>query len=46
MGELKEGIKKYIHFYNTKRFHQSLDYQTPDEKYQSFIEEKTLVKAV
>jgi len=31
--ELKEGIRRYIQFYNTERFHQSLEYQTPDEVY-------------
>jgi len=33
MIDLKEGIKRYINFYNTERFHQSLDYTTPDEMY-------------
>lgn len=27
--ELWHGLDKYFHFYNEKRFHQSLDYQTP-----------------
>lgn len=31
--ELKEGIKRYITFYNNKRWHQSLDYKTPAEVY-------------
>lgn len=29
----KQGIAQYIHFYNTKRPHQSLDYQTPAAVY-------------
>lgn len=33
MDELKAAIKNYFSFYNTKRFHQSLDYETPDEIY-------------
>jgi putative transposase len=33
MKELKEGIDKYYQFYNMERFHQSLDYSTPDEIY-------------
>ena len=33
MDDLKSAIKKYFLFYNTKRFHQSLDYETPDEIY-------------
>lgn len=33
MIELKEGIKRYMKFYNTERFHQSLEYATPDEMY-------------
>lgn len=31
--ELREGLIKYFHFYNTKRFHQSLDYNRPDDIY-------------
>ncbi len=31
--DLKRGVRKYFIFYNTRRFHQSLDYQTPDEVY-------------
>ena len=31
--ELKDGISKYMKFYNTERFHQSLEYKTPDEVY-------------
>jgi putative transposase len=37
MAELKEGIKKYMEFYNSERFHQSLDYETPDEMYYSIF---------
>ena len=33
MKELKEGINAYFNFYNTARFHQSLDYNVPDEMY-------------
>ena len=35
MADLKEGIKRYVSFYNSERFHQSLDYATPDEIYWS-----------
>ncbi len=35
MAELKKGVKKYFHFYNTERFHQSLNYETPSEIYHS-----------
>lgn len=35
INELKLAVKKYFNFYNTERFHQSLDYQTPDEIYYS-----------
>lgn len=30
---LYEGIKAYMHFYNTERLHQSLNYQTPGQHY-------------
>ncbi len=33
MAALREGIKDYFLFYNTKRTHQSLAKQTPDEVY-------------
>ena len=35
MADLKEGIKRYVKFYNTERFHQSLDYLTPEQVYDS-----------
>lgn len=31
--ECRLGVKNYFIFYNTKRFHQSLEYLTPDEIY-------------
>lgn len=36
--ELKTAVAKYFKFYNTERFHQSLDYETPDEMYYSAFE--------
>lgn len=33
MKELKEAIDNYFYFFNTERFHQSLEYSTPDEIY-------------
>jgi putative transposase len=35
MDDLKKSLKKYFNFYNTERFHQSLEYATPDEIYYS-----------
>jgi len=35
MRELKEGVARYMHFYNVERFHESLDYETPDDRYRS-----------
>ena len=35
MDELKTAVKRYFHFYNAERFHQSLEYATPDEIYES-----------
>ena len=34
MKELKEGVKRYFEFYNSERFHQSHNYNTP--MYESF----------
>ena len=31
LTELKAGIKRYMGFYNSERFHASQDYQTPDQ---------------
>jgi len=36
--ELKEGIKRYIHKYNFKRFHSSIGYQKPMNYYLKSIE--------
>ncbi len=33
MIELHESVSRYFDFYNEERFHQSLDYSTPDEIY-------------
>jgi putative transposase len=35
MSELYVGLKEYFAFYNAERFHQSLEYKTPDEVYLS-----------
>jgi len=35
--ELKEGVKKYIHKYNFKRFHSAIGYQKPMNYYLEFI---------
>ncbi len=39
-GEVYLGLKKYFEFYNTERFHQSLDYQTPYEVYHFGLKKK------
>jgi putative transposase len=36
MEELNEGVGRYFVFYNTERFHQSLEYQTPEIMHESF----------
>jgi len=33
MGELKAGVARYFAFYNGRRFHESLGYETPDAIY-------------
>ena len=45
MKELKEGIKRYFRFYNTERFHQSLEYLTPEVMYKSFSSREDLNNA-
>ena len=39
-GEAYLGLKKYFDFYNTERFHQSLDYRTPYEVYNFGLKKK------
>jgi putative transposase len=45
MEDLKTALKKYFNFYNTERFHQSLDYATPDEMYNSVFNNQYQEKA-
>lgn len=33
VSELKQALTKYFEFYNTKRYHQALNYKTPEEVY-------------
>ncbi|NLL64024.1 MAG: transposase [Ruminococcaceae bacterium] len=33
LGELRRGLKEFIDFFNGKRLHQGLVYQTPDAVY-------------
>lgn len=40
MKDLRSGINRYFDFYNNVRFHQSLDYRTPDEMHQSFVQDE------
>jgi putative transposase len=35
MIELKAGVARYIKFYNSERFHESLGYETPDSAYEN-----------
>ena len=35
LREASKGIGKFIHYYNTKRLHSSIDYQTPSEAYEA-----------
>jgi len=34
--DMKRDLSRYFRFYNSQRYHQSLDYRTPDEMYKSF----------
>jgi putative transposase len=40
--EARIGINKFINFYNTKRLHSSLNYQTPDEIYYNIITDNNM----
>lgn len=43
--ECIDGIKRYFEFYNAGRFHQSLEYWTPDEIYFGFKDGRDLILA-
>ena len=45
MADLKAGIGRYFEFYNTERFHQSLDYLTPEIMYESFSRREDIPSA-
>ncbi|MBK5261027.1 MAG: transposase [Peptostreptococcaceae bacterium] len=36
LRSLKKGVIQYFRFYNQDRFHQSLEYETPNMWYESF----------
>lgn len=42
LEELHEGVDRYFRFYNTERFHQALEYNTPEQMHRSFVEEESL----
>ena len=44
LGGLKQGLKEFIEFFNMERFHQGLDYQTPDAVYYGAFPVKGLEK--
>ena len=35
LREASKGIGKFIDYYNTKRLHSSIEYQTPSEAYEA-----------
>jgi putative transposase len=39
MIDLKNGVRRYMYFYNGERFHASHDYLTPDQVYESKFQE-------
>lgn len=44
MEDLKIALKRYFNFYNNERFHQSLEYATPEEIYYSAFNRECLKK--
>jgi putative transposase len=43
MREAEAGIAEYIEFYNTSRFHESLDYRTPDQVHEGAYKAKEII---
>ena len=49
MQELKHGLRRYFEFFNDERFHQALEYETPNEVYEGRFrlrEEQQALRAV
>lgn len=44
VSELRQTLKKYFVFYNTERYHQNLDYKTPEEVYFGLSVTKSVTK--
>jgi len=42
MQDLQKGVERYFQFYNNERFHQALNYRTPEEMHRSFVQENPL----
>lgn len=40
LRSLTRGLRAYFAFYNHDRYHQNLEYETPDQRYESFKPEK------
>jgi putative transposase len=40
--EARDGINQYINFYNTKRIHSAIEYKTPDEVYNKWLNDLTI----
>jgi putative transposase len=40
IAEVRQGLREYFEFYNTRRRHQSLDRRTPDDVYWSTLPQK------
>jgi putative transposase len=41
VSELRADLVKYMNYYNTKRLHQALGYETPDAKYHNHLKGET-----
>ncbi len=45
INDVKKHIQQFVYFYNFKRLHQNLNYNTPNNVYNKIVDEHSLIYA-